>query len=85
MARYEIRFTKEAAKDVKKLTPSLKTKLKNLLLHEIAVDPYCGKKLIGDLQGFFSFRLSYKDRIVYTIDEKHRIIFIHRARTHYGD
>lgn len=85
MATYEIRFTKEAAKDVKKLTAHLKTKLKYLLIHEIAADPHGGKKLVGDLRGFFSVRLSYKDRVIYTIDEKHHIVFIHRARTHYGD
>jgi len=85
LAKYEIRFTKEAAKDVKKLTSNLKTKLKHILLHEIAVDPYCGKKLVGDLQDFFSFRLSYKDRVVYTIDKKRHLIFVHQARTHYGD
>jgi hypothetical protein len=29
--------------------------------------------------------LNRKDRIIYSIDEKHRIIYIKRAKTHYGD
>ena len=85
MTPYEIRFTKEAKKDVVKLTPKLKKKLKDIITNTIATNPYSGKKLVGDLAGFFSIRLSYKDRIVYTIDEGQRIVYIHRAKTHYGD
>jgi mRNA interferase RelE/StbE len=85
VSNYTIRLTKEAEKDIKKLAPKLKNKLKNMLINVIANEPYSGKKLIGDLAGFFSLRLTYQDRIVYTIDEKHKVIYIHRAKTHYGD
>ena len=85
MKPYEIRFTREAAKDVKKLSPRLKNKLRSILLNRIALEPYSGKKLVGDLQGFYSIRLSYQDRIVYSINRNKRIVFVHRARTHYGD
>jgi Txe/YoeB family toxin of Txe-Axe toxin-antitoxin module len=44
-----------------------------------------GKKLAGDLQGFYSVRLTLKDRIVYSVDQATRTIFVHRARTHYGE
>ena len=82
---YEVRFTKEAKKDVAKLTPKLKQKLKKIIQDKIAIDPYAGKKLVGDLAGFYSMRLSYKDRIIYTIDNKQKLIYIHRAKTHYGE
>ncbi len=82
---YEIRFTKEAIKDINKLSPKLKKKLKDIALNQIAEEPYRGKKLIGDLSGFFSIRLSYKDRIIYSINEEENTVFIHRAKTHYGD
>jgi Txe/YoeB family toxin of Txe-Axe toxin-antitoxin module len=82
---YTIRFTKEAAKDVRKLPPRLQGKLREILLHDIAVDPFAGKRLVGDLQGFYSVRLTYQDRIVYSIDAPARTVFVHRARTHYGD
>jgi mRNA-degrading endonuclease RelE of RelBE toxin-antitoxin system len=82
---YAIRFTKEAAKDVKKLTPRLKKKLKAMLLETVATEPRSGKRLVGDLQGFYSLRLSYKDRVVYSIDDKARTVFVHRAKTHYGE
>ena len=82
---YEIRFTKTAFKDVEKLSLKLKQKLKEILLKRVAEEPYSGKKLIGDLTGFFSIRLSYRDRIVYSVDEKKKTVYIHRARTHYGE
>jgi len=80
---YEIRFTKIAHKDIHKLSPRLQLKLKEILLKQVSEEPYSGKKLVGDLTGFFSIRLSYKDRIVYSVDPKKKIIYIHRARTHY--
>lgn len=85
MKSYTIRFTREAAKDVDKLTPKLKNKLRDILVNVVAVEPYVGKRLVGDLSGFYSLRLTYQDRIVYTVDERTRKIMIHRARTHYGE
>ena len=82
---YEVRFTKEAKKDVAKLTPKLKQKLKKVIQDKITIEPYAGKKLVSDLAGFYSMRLSYKDRIIYTIDNKQKLIYIHRAKTHYGE
>ena len=82
---YEIRLTKEAVKDVKLLSPSFRKKLEGLLRNVVASDPYGGKKLVGDLTGFYSLRLSYQDRIVYSVDKKKKIVFVHRCRTHYGD
>ena len=85
MASYEIKFTKEALKDARKLPPHLTSKLKEILQNQIVLEPYAGKKLVGQLRGFYSVRLSYQDRIVYSIDENTRTIFIHRAKTHYGE
>ena len=85
MKPYEIRFSREAAEDVKKLSPYLRRKLKDILVSVVATDPRSGKKLAGDLVGFYSIRLSYRDRIVYSIDAKGRTVYVHRARTHYGD
>ena len=85
MTLYDIRFTKEALKDVKKLSPMLTNKLKQIIENKIAVEPYSGKKLVGQLKGFYSIRLSYRDRIVYSVDEDSLTIYIHRAKTHYGE
>ncbi len=45
---YEVRFTKEAKKDIAKLTPKLKQKLKTIIQDTISINPYAGKKLVGD-------------------------------------
>ena len=82
---YSVQITHQAKKDIDKLTPRLRAKIKDVLQEVIALNPYEGKKLLGDLQGSYSYRLSYKDRIIYRIDEKMKIVYIQRARTHYGD
>ena len=82
---YTIRLTRQAAKDVEQLTPRLREKLKDILRRRIAVDPFGGKPLVGDLKGYYSVRLSYKDRIVYTIRKDQQMVVVIRARTHYGE
>ena len=82
---YQIRITHQAEKDVQKLTPKLKQKLYDILMEAISKNPFQGKKLIGDLERNYSYRLTFQDRIVYSIDQKKRIVYIKRARTHYGD
>lgn len=83
--KYEVRFSRQAEKDIRKLTPKLKTKLKDILRNRIAVDPYSGRALVGDLKGFYSVRLSYQDRIVYSIENDQLIVYVVRAKTHYGE
>ncbi len=83
--RFELRITRRAEKDIKKLTPQLKRKLCDILTEVIACDPFQGKKLVGDLAGSYSYRLTYHDRIVYSVDMKNRIVYIERAATHYGE
>jgi len=82
--KYKIKITKQAVKDIKTLTPKQKERLKNILTEIISVDPFQGKKLLGELSGNYSYRLNIKDRIIYSISEKEKIIYIKRARTHYG-
>lgn len=82
---YKSVFTKTSYKDFKKLTPKEKLKLKEILTNKVLIEPFSGKRLAGDLRGFFSIRLSYKDRIIYSIDSDKNIIYFHRVRTHYGD
>lgn len=82
---YEIRITRRAEKDISRLTPKLRRKLYEVLTEVIAQEPFRGKKLVGDLRGSYSYRLTYKDRIVYSIDAKTKTIYIERAATHYRE
>lgn len=85
-ARWEIRFTRQAKKDADRLlSPSLRAKLRDVLVEVLSVNPHEGKRLLGDLSGSYSYRLTYKDRIVYSLDEERRIVYVERARTHYGE
>jgi len=82
---FEVRVTRRAAKDIKRLSLPLRRKLYDVLTEVIAQDPFQGKKLVGDLAGSYSCRLTYQDRIVYSIDVRNRIVYIERAATHYGE
>ena len=82
---FEIRITHRAEKDIEKLSAKLKDKLHDILSEAIAINPYQGKKLLGDLEGCYSYRLDYQNRIVYRIKTKDKIVYILRARTHYGN
>ena len=81
---YEVLFSKQAQKDIRKLTPKLKEKAKEIIKNKISINPHCGKPLVGDLKGYYSVRLSYSDRIVYSIDDDKIVVYILRAKTHYG-
>ncbi|GKT11335.1 MAG: mRNA interferase RelE/StbE [Thiomicrorhabdus sp.] len=82
---YQIKFTKQAQKDIEKLSPKLKNKLKDILRFKIAVEPETGKSLKGLLKGYYSVRLSLQDRIVYKIENGKCLVVIIRARTDYGE
>jgi len=83
--RYQIELTKQAQKDITKLTPKLKTKLKEILRYKLSVAPETGKPLTGNLKGYYSVRLSFQDRIVYRIENDRCVVVIIRAKTHYGE
>jgi mRNA-degrading endonuclease RelE of RelBE toxin-antitoxin system len=85
MSEYHIRITKTAKKDINKLSPKMKNKLKAILVNILSDSPYEGKRLIGNLEGNYSIRLNITDRIVYSIDEQNKTVYIKRAKTHCGD
>jgi mRNA-degrading endonuclease RelE of RelBE toxin-antitoxin system len=82
---YRVRFAQQAVKDFNKLTPKLRDKVKSLCENVLTQTPREGKRLLGDLKGSYSLRISYQDRLVYSIDEKSKTVFVERCKTHYGD
>lgn len=80
---YRVEITRRAEKDIATLPSKLRRKLKEILVNRVAIAPHRGKKLVGDLAGYWSVRLTLKDRIVYRIDEANRVVYVLRARTHY--
>lgn len=83
--QYQIELTKQAQKDVSKLSPKLKNKLKDILRYKISLYPEKGKALVGPLKGYYSVRLSFQDRIVYRIENGRCVVVVVRAKTHYGE
>lgn len=80
---YRVVFSHRAVKDIDKLTPKLRSKLKDIVRHRLSIEPQGGKRLVGDLRGYLSIRLTYQDRIVYRIDEEKKTVYVVRARSHY--
>jgi toxin YoeB len=84
---WEIVFTQQAQKDAKKLaTAGLKPKTVELLeilrKNPFQTPPFF-EKLVGDLAGVFSRRISIKHRLVYEILEKEKVVKVIRMWTHY--
>ena len=85
MSNYSILYAKEAFRDIGLLPPKQVAKFKKILEEVISKKPKLGKRLKGDMQGYYSLRLSIKDRILYSTDDEKKIIYVRRVRTHYGD
>ena len=82
---FEIRITKTALKDIEKRSPKMKLRLQEILVTLVANDPHQGKRLVGELEGNWSLRLNLKDRIVYSIDEDNKLMYLKRVKTQYGE
>ncbi len=84
---WQIILSRQATKDAKKIAQAgLKPQAKKLL--DILVEnPYTTpppyEKLVGNLQGFYSRRISIQHRLVYQIIEAEKAVHILRMWTHY--
>lgn len=72
MKKYRLRFTPEAAHGISRLHPDNR-RLVREALDELRQDPYTGDDLQDELAGFKSFKPK-RFRIIYRIDEDHRVI-----------
>lgn len=84
---WDLRFTRQAQKDAKKLASSgLKAKAE-VLLEMLRKDPLQNpppfEKLVGDLSGAYSRRINIQHRLVYQILSKAKIVKVIRMWTHY--
>lgn len=84
---WKLVFTNQAQKDAKKLSASgLKSKAQKLL-EIVKENPYQNppsyEKLVGDLSGAYSRRITFQHRLIYQIYKKEHLIKIIRLWTHY--
>ena len=88
-ALWQVSFKKTAEKDSKKVQQAgLKSKVDEIL-DKLEQDPYCipppCEKLVAELAGMFSRRITRKHRLVYEVVPQTREVIIYRMFSHYGE
>lgn len=87
-AQWQLKFTKQAQKDAKKLAAGLKPKTQQLL-EIFRQNPFTSppryEKLQGDLKGAYYRRINIQHRLVYEVIESQNTIKIIRMWSHYGE
>ena len=73
--KYTVVLSKQAEHFYKKLNGKVKAKVKECLI-SLEDQAYAGKSLHGDLKENYSLRIGKKLRIIYTISEKDKAIYI---------
>lgn len=86
---WEMRYTKQALKDAKKLNAAGLKKQATALLTILKQNPFTNpppyKKLTGDLKGSYSRRINIQHRLVYEVFLEEHTVKIIRMWSHYGD
>ena len=87
MVVYNIRFTKDAIKDIERLKETKLDKKAKRLIEIIKNNPFEEyppyEKLVGDLSGLYSRRINIHHRLVYMVFEEQKIVRIIRMWIHY--
>lgn len=84
---WRVVFTKQVQKDARKLNRAGLRPKAERLLEVLRRNPYGQpprfEKLVGDLTGALSRRISIQHRLVYQVLEKERVVKVLRMWTHY--
>lgn len=84
---WQIVFTKQAQADAKYLVSAGLKEKAQTILDVISKNPFQNpppyEKLVGDLNGFYSRRVTIQHRVVYQVYKKERTVKVIRMKTHY--
>lgn len=84
---WQLAFARHAQKDAKKVAAAgLKSKAQELLAvlkNDPFQNPPPNEKLVGDLAGAYSRRITIQHRLVYEVFAKERVVRVLRMWTHY--
>lgn len=84
---YKVIFSRYAIKDAAKIKKSNLQKNCQGLIEILAKNPFAEvppyKKLVGDLQGFYSRRINIQHRLVYEVDQANKVVKVLRMWSHY--
>jgi len=85
--KWELVFTKQAQKDSKKNAAAGLREKTECLLEVLRKNPFQTpppyEKLVGDLAGAYSRRITIQHRLVYQVLEQEKIVKVLRLWTHY--
>ncbi|MEX0833100.1 MAG: type II toxin-antitoxin system RelE/ParE family toxin [Actinomycetota bacterium] len=77
---YEVEITPEGLRNLDRLPEKIRAAAIETIFGSIAENPQrAGKPLRGELEGLYSARRG-EFRIIYEIDEKARVVLVHRAQ-----
>ncbi len=80
-------LSRQAVKDARKLAEAGYKLKAEKLLKLLEVNPYKTpppyEKLVGNLSGFYSRRITIQHRLVYSISEEQKTVHVLRMWTHY--
>lgn len=87
MVSFRLVYTKQAQRDAKKISHAgLKSNVLRIL-EILEQNPFQSppryEKLLGDLSGAYSRRISIQHRLVYQVLEKEKVVKVLRMWTHY--
>lgn len=84
---WRVVYAKQAVKDAKKLTESGLADKTKLLIALLEQDPFASpppfEKLVGDLSGAYSRRITIQHRLVYEVFAAEKTVRVLRMWTHY--
>jgi len=84
---WELRYSKQAQKDAKKLASSNLRPHAERLLEILKMDPFSNlppfEKLVGDLAGSYSRRINIQHRLVYQVYRIEKVVKVIRMWTHF--
>lgn len=87
MVTWNLAYSKFALKDAKKLSAAGLRDKAQALLDLLEVDPFQNpppyEKLVGDLKGAYSRRISIQHRLVYEVFRKEKTVRVLRMWSHY--
>lgn len=84
---WKVILSRQASKDAKKLAQAGYQSSAQNLLNLLEINPYTTpphyEKLIGNLAGFYSRRITIQHRLIYRILEEEKTVHVLRMWTHY--
>ncbi|MCP4693345.1 MAG: type II toxin-antitoxin system RelE/ParE family toxin [Desulfobacterales bacterium] len=76
---YRAEYHPRVKKDLKRIDPSIRKKIRGDCIPQILEDPEIGESLVGDLKGSraFHFKIAKQQfRIAYVVDDDEKVAFI---------